>query len=137
MTKFITLRVPPAFASGPQFDEDGALVPGSWPAGLPYEGIKGWHQHGSSAQGLRLCDFVAEDDYPVDAIPGGWRATASNMWDMQKQHEYDEDGNLISYAYDTEIPMNQGDYMKHYPDDTEFKVHHVYAGWPDLTEEVV
>ena len=132
MTKFVTLRVPPAFADGPQFTEDGELVNGSWPAGLPYEGMRGWTNIGTKAQGLSLCEFVAEDDWPIDDLPGGWRATSSTSWNFTDKDVYNEDGDLIESQYKTEVPMNQDDYRKHYPDDTEFKQHHTYAGWRPL-----
>ena len=130
--KTISLRVPPAFSDGPLYGEDGELIPGSWPVAMPHESIKGWHKHGTQAQGLQLCDFMGDDDYPVDEIPGGWRATSSTSWNFTDKDVYNEDGDLIESKYKTEVPMNHGDYMKHYPDDTEFKQHHTYAGWRPL-----
>ena len=130
--KYITLRVPGPFSTGPQFDEDGELINGSWPAGLPYEGIKGWVNLGEKSGGLSLCEYVAPDNYPIGDIPGGWRANASYIWDGVTQHGYDENGDLIGNAYDIELATDESDYMGHFPEDTEYKRHHSYLGWPAI-----
>lgn len=134
MSKTVTLRVPRPFDSGPLYGEDGNLIPSSWPSGLTHEGIKGWRKIGQANGGLSLCDFVCEDSWDLSAIPGGWRATSSNIWDGVTQHQYNEDGELIANAYNVELATNQSDYMRYFPDDTEYKRHHVYFLWPDILD---
>lgn len=131
--KFITLRVPKPFDIGPQYDENGNLEPGSWPAGLPHEGIEGWTKiSGESNQGLSLCEFMAADDWPLEDLPGGWRANAAYAWDLVSQVEYDEDGNPINSPYVVEKHTDQSEYMSYFPDDTEYHRHHTYLGWPPI-----
>lgn len=131
--KFITLSVPPPFADGPQFDEDGELINGSWPAGLPYEGMRIWTQIGSPAQGKVLVEFVAEDNWPISDIPGGWLADGSMMWDLESRDEYDEDGILTKAAIVSEADTDYGEYSKHFDDPVTTR-QHVIAGWPVIRQ---
>ena len=133
--KHVTLSVPPPFSEGPQHDEEGNLVAGSWPVGLPHEGIKGWVNIGSQKGGLVLCEFVCEDDWPIGSIPSGWRANGSMIWDMVTQDEYDENGDLVTPAIDPEMATDYTEYNNYQVDEngdprTEETRSHVYLGWP-------
>ena len=141
--KQVTLSVPKPFSTGPQYDENGELEPGSWPVGLPHEDIRGWVNIGSGKGNLVLCEFVCEDDWPVEDIPGGWNATASAMWDMESQDIYNSEGELVRAAIKTEIPTDYTEYNKFqivYDEEgnpqerTEETRSHVYLGWPLIRE---
>jgi hypothetical protein len=138
--KTINLRVPAPFNTGPQYNENGDLIPGSWPAGLPHEGIRGWIQLGMANGGLSLCEFIAADDWPIGDIPGGWRANASYIWDMVSQHWIDDQG-VLHYAMTPELITDKAEYTLHIPapvDDNndptgEPAVYgrlHMFQGWP-------
>ena len=140
--KQVTLSVPPPFSTGPQFDEDGNLVPGSWPVGLPYEGITGWVVLGTPSGGRELVDFVVDDDWPIGDIPPGWLADGSMKWDMVTQDEYDENGNLVNPAIEVEVPTDYPEYNSHLVDEngdprTDVSRAHVYLGWPPIDSQLV
>ena len=130
--KTITLRVPSPFNTGPQYDE-GELISGSWPAGLPHEGIHGWRQLGVPSGGLSLCEFIAEDDWPISSIPGGWRATGGHVWNLRDQ-SYTDENDVFHYGFTTEVPTNESDYLGHIPDATTYHRIHKYQGWPDIVD---
>ena len=131
--KQVTLSVPPPFSTGPQYDDDGNLVPGSWPVGLPHEGITGWVILGLPSGGRELVDFVVDDDWPIGDIPPGWLSDGSMKWDMVTQDEYDENGNLVKHAIVVEEPTYYPEYNSHFENRTETTRAHVYLGWPDVT----
>jgi len=142
--KVITLRIPGPFSTGPQYDEDGNLIPSSWPNGLQDEGINTWRKLGKANGGLDLCEFIADDNYPIGDIPGGWRATGGHIWNGVDQSYTDEE-DVFHYGLTTEVPTNQSDYTKHIPppvdengdptgDPATYHRIHKYAGWPDIID---
>ena len=131
--RFITLSVPPPFADGPQYDEDGNLIPGSWPSGLPHEGIQAWVKVGIPADGRELIDCLVPDDWPIGDIPAGWLNDGNMQWDFIRRDEYDEQGNLVNAAIDTRTPTNYAEYNKHLEDPTTARVH-VILGWPEIRD---
>ena len=131
--KYVTVsRVPGPFAEGPQFDEEGELIPGSFPSGLPHEGMKGWTKLAEAQGNKWMVEFVAEDNWPVDGLPGGWKAVASYIWDGVAQQEHDENGDPIGTPYNVEVATDEAEYQGYFPEDTEYKRHHSYLGWPTI-----
>ena len=128
--KFVSLSVPPPFSTGPQYDEDGNLIPGSWPTGLPHEGIEGWTILGAPKGGRDLIDMVVPDDWPLQDIPTGWLANGAHRWDMLTQDEYSEAGELVQPGLKTDMPTDYTEYNSHFEDHTDESRVHVIAGWP-------
>ena len=132
MSKFLTMSVPRNFSEGPLYDEDGDLTPSSWPPGQRHSDIKGWVVISELKGALVLCDFTANDDYPISTTPGNWKAVASYIWDGEAQQEYDESGDPIGTPYNVEVATDEAEYQGYFPDDTEYKRHHSYLGWPTI-----
>ena len=143
--KVITLIVPQAFATGPQLDENGKLIPGSWPAGLPYEDMKGWTQVGMNPiLGRVLAEFVADNDWPIGDIPVGWQSNASYLWNGVSQNHVDEEGDFqsgmameqktIQPAYTNHIPPPVDENGDPTGDPAVYHRLHKYAGWPSIDE---
>jgi len=139
--KVISLSVPRPFRLGPQFTEEGELVKGSWPSGLPYMGIRGWNNVGipSKQGGLILCEFIADDDWPMDDLPGGWRAVDAARWDQQSKHQFNEDGIMTASAMIIDVPTDKDRYNSHQPDnedgtDPVYERMAVILGWPDIDQ---
>ena len=144
--KIVSLSVPAPFTDGPQYDEEtGELIPGSWPAGLPHEGMQMWHPHGVPDTGLALVDMLVPDDWPVGAIPGGWLNDSSHLWDGVTQDIRDEEGELVESALTTETLTDEVQYTKHVPPPTDedgvptgdpavyHRIHKIF-GWPDISD---
>ena len=143
--KTVTLRVPQPFNEGPQYDEEGELIPTSWPSGLPHEDIHVWRILGEANGGLDLCELLCDDDWPVGDIPGGWRATSSHAWDGVRQDAYDEEGNFVRSGLITEGATDKDDYTLHIPPPVDengdptgepatYHRIHKYQGWPDIID---
>ena len=106
-----TIITPKNFRFGPQFDEDGDLIPSSWPNGLgvPEEGFLVWHSYGAAKSSRYLVDLIIQDVDKtwLDGLPGGWTKNAN----------YHIDDATLAVTIDT--PMDEPEYMKHQPDDEE------------------
>ena len=142
-----TIIVPKNFAEGPQFDEDGNLIPSSWPPGLgvPSQGLKGWHAYGMEKGSRFLVDVIVEDVDKgwIDGLPGGWTKNSNMYWDGITQHGYDENGQIIGNAYEVETPVDEAEYTTHIPppvdengnptgDSATYNRMHGYLGHPHV-----
>ena len=132
----MTLTLPKPFRDGPQFDENGDLVGGSWPAGFTTQGILGWIPIGTEVAGRVMVDAVIDgehiDDW-VDNIPAGWTKASHHSW------------NKRSYDLGTLTPTDQDEYKKHKPpevdengdpltDPVTYSRIHKILGWPDIED---
>ena len=132
LTSIIT---PKAFRYGPQYDENGSLIPSSWPPGLPIVEWLGWHSYGMEKGGRFLVDVLLKDEDKswVDEMPGGWTKNSLFNWDAV--------GDLVPVT-----PVDESEYLSHIPDTilydeegepigTEPAVYHrmhKYQGHPDI-----
>lgn len=129
--KLVTLSIPGPFSDGPQYTEDGDLISGSWPAGLPHEDIRSFVKLGTPSGGRELVDIVVNDDWPIGDIPSGWLANGSHKWDLVTKPTYDEDGELLDDGLVTEVATDYTEYSAHF-DDPATTRQHVILGWPEI-----
>ena len=135
--RHVTCSIPGPFSDGPLYNDEGELIPGSWPVGLPHLGLQGWRKLGIPSGGRELCDFVCDDDWPLEDIPNGWLSDGDMKWDGVTQDEFDDEGALVSSGIEVLTPTLYSEYNAHLKDEnddprTEESRVHVILGWPRI-----
>ena len=148
MSVIMSLTVPKAFKDGAQFDENGDVIPGSWPMPFPHDGVLAWIAHGVENAGRVLVDALLTDEaYPEwdTGLPSGWVNSGCHKWNMGDRDEHDENGDLVSSGLDTLTVTDQTEYKKHMPDPVDengdptgdpvtYHRQHKFLGWPDVRD---
>ena len=149
MVHLLSITVPKEFAAGPQFDEAGDLIPGSWPGGLPAGGFLGWVAHGIEKSNRKLVEALVSDEFIDDflsGLPGGWTKASHHSWDLKSQDQYDPDtGDFVASGLTTIAATDNPEYTKHIdpPRDengnptgapAEYRRIHKFQGWPDARD---